>query len=150
MDPRDLREPDRTRVGQVMTRNVFCVREDVPVATVAQLLDSQSFSGVPVVDEQGRPQGIISRADVVHLCAEGEELNLATIPARDVMSARAICVEVSTSLSMAAALMAYQRIQRVPVIDQEGKVVGMLAALDVLRWLGEADGYLYGRGHTAH
>ncbi len=47
-----------------------------------------------------------------------------------------------TSLSHAAALMAYEGVQRIPVVSFEGKVVGMVSAMDVVRWLAQHDGYV--------
>jgi len=49
------------------------------------------------------------------------------------------------TLSQASALMAYEGIHRLPVTCAEGKVVGIVSTLDILRWLAEQDGYLVRR-----
>jgi CBS domain-containing protein len=153
---------DRTRVAEVMSREVVCVTVDVTIDSLVALFVERGFSGVPVVDTRGRPAGMVSKTDLVRQRFEswdtaeigGDERNAvvrlgpgfheqaAPRTVREMMTPVAFTVEVSTSVSQAAALMAYQQVHRVPVVSESGEVVGMLAALDILRWLGEEDGYL--------
>jgi len=57
-------------------------------------------------------------------------------------------VDESTSLSQAASLMAYQQVHRAVVVSEDGMVIGMVSAIDILRWLGQRDGYLSDREET--
>ena len=45
----------------------------------------------------------------------------------------------------AAALMAYENIHRVPVVAADGAVIGIVSAMDIVRWVAEQDGYVVGR-----
>lgn len=54
-----------TLVSEIMTNDVLCVREDVGVETIRLLFVEKGISGAPVVDDQGKPVGVISKTDLV-------------------------------------------------------------------------------------
>lgn len=56
----------------------------------------------------------------------------------------------SASLSKAAALMAFEGVHRLPILSNDGKVVGILSALDVLRWLAKQQGYVVPKRARSH
>jgi CBS domain-containing protein len=51
-------------------------------------------------------------------------------------------VQWNTSISRVAALMAYERVHHVVVVDAEQRVIGIVSALDIARWVAHADGYV--------
>jgi CBS domain-containing protein len=61
---------------------------------------------------------------------------------RDVMTRLTFVVPDSASVAQAAALMALERIHRLPVISEDGKVVGIVSSIDVMDWMARNDGYL--------
>jgi CBS domain-containing protein len=61
-----------------------------------------------------------------------------------------ISVASRAPITMAAALMSIEGVHRVPVVAPSGAVVGIVSALDILRFLAEADGYRASPGATAH
>ncbi|XXX81547.1 CBS domain-containing protein [Sorangium sp. So ce134] len=151
----------------IMTRDVVCVRPEVTVDEVASLLTRHGISGMPVVDADGKPVGMVSRADVLRAAEERggtEESELAPlrpddvapldmeqgfyvfepvkVTARDVMTPVVVLLHESSSIRQAASLMAYEGVHRLPIVSDDGKVVGILSSLDVLRWFGRSCGYL--------
>ncbi|MCB9556453.1 MAG: CBS domain-containing protein [Deltaproteobacteria bacterium] len=152
---------DTISVADVMSPSAYCVTPDVSIETVRGLMIDHGISGVPVVDFDGKPIGMVSKTDLVamehddaglevhaneelrQIGERGMHADQFSATAAEVMTPVAFTVDTDTSLSQAAALMAYQAVHRVPVVDNEGRVVGILSALDILRWLGEEDGYLY-------
>jgi CBS domain-containing protein len=60
----------------------------------------------------------------------------------DVMVCMAFTLRDTVSLSRAAALMAYEAVHRLPVVSHERRLVGVISALDVARWLARNDGYV--------
>ena len=128
---------DRTPLSEVMTGDVFCVRPGVTIEVVAELLTEHGITGVPVVDEAGRAIGVISKTDLVQ--ARHDRLGET---AADIMMPIAFTLPENASLSHAAALMAYEGIHRLPVVAADGSVVGIVSAMDVVRWLARTDGYL--------
>jgi CBS domain-containing protein len=125
---------DAVRVGEVMTRDVLCVHEELPAVRATQLLLEANVGGAPVIDAHGRPIGMISKTDLLR--AEGRSR------VTDLMTPLVFSVDEAATLSQASALMAFEGVHRLPVVSPDGHVVGILSALDVLRWLGRTDGYL--------
>lgn len=152
----------RAKVSDVMSRSVICVAEDVTVETAIALIVHHEIGAVPVTDADGRPLGVLSKTDLVRdqyeqsRTAGDETMSLAsselepgfheevarTAIVRDVMTPIAFTLHENGTLSQAAALMAYEEIHRLPVTDQDGRVVGVLSSLDVLEWLAREDGYV--------
>ncbi len=142
-------------VAEVMTRDVVSVHTDTPVGEVVRVLIDRDFRAIPVTDADERLVGIISNRDLVErggLSARVEllavlggaalERELSTSGARernaaDVMTRDAITVTPDESLERAAHLMSQHRIKRLPVLDENGHLVGIVSRVDVLRTMGE-------------
>lgn len=153
----------RTPVCAAMTTEVTCVRDDVSLEALLALFVERSISGAPVVDARGFAIGVVSKSDVVRELYENGETLTAFAPGddalgeqlhetrvsrgsvADIMTPLALTVFEQSPLANAAALMAFESMHRVPVVSESGKVVGILSALDVLRWLAEHEGYMVRR-----
>lgn len=144
----------RTPVRAVMERNIVCVRRDVSVETIAALLLEWGADGVPVVDEDGHPIGMISWTDLLREQleapsppAEPGEASVADLAveapalstAGDVMTPLVFSVVEGTELSRAAALMSAEGFQQLPVVMGDGSIGGLLSTRDVARWVGSMD-----------
>ena len=112
-------------VKNLMTCEVFCVVDNSEVEAAAQLLKDKRISGMPVVDKEGRPIGMVSLADLADpACAKSGPVSL-------VMERAVACIDSSASLREAAEMMIKESKHRLLVLD-DGKMVGILSALDVL------------------
>jgi CBS domain-containing protein len=120
---------DCTPVSRIMSLNVQCVTEDVSLHALASCLLDGGYSGAPVVDGEGRPVGVVSKTDLLRqgVTTEGR--------VRDIMTPMSFTLHEDQPVSKASALMAYEGIHRLPVVDAAGKVVGLLSSLDILHWL---------------
>ena len=134
---------DSTPISALMSGEVYCVSEDVSVQALAALLIEGGFSDVPVVDEGGKPIGVVSQADLIrHHYESGTDSHEAASTVGDIMTDVSFTLGEGALVSQAAALMALERIDRVPVVDPMGQVVGILSSLDVLYWLACETGYV--------
>ena len=134
---------DTTPISALMSGKVCCVGKDLSVQALAALLIEGGFSGVPVVDEGGKPIGVVSLADIVrHHSQSKAASDEARSTVGDIMTDISITLGEGALVSQAAALMALERIHRVPVVDRTGQVVGVLSSLDVLYWLACETGYV--------
>lgn len=139
---------DSTPISALISGNVYCVREDVSVQALAALLIEGGFSGVPVVDEGGKPIGVVSQADLVrHHYESGTASHEPPSTVSDIMTDVSLTLNEGASVSEAAVLMALKSIHRIPVLDPMGQVVGILSPLDVLYWLACETGYVV---HIVH
>ncbi len=140
--PAPLAIAERVSLAEIMTRDVICVRDDVSAESLAALLIDLGITGAPVVNERGHPIGVVSRSDLVQL-----ELDRAGSESpggdkvREFMMPIAFTLPESASIAHAAALMAYENVHRIPVVASDGSVVGIIAALDILRWLAVNAGF---------
>ena len=137
----------------VMTRDVLSVSEEASVREAVELLIGRGFRALPVVDDEGRLTGVVSSGDLVERGGLGARIELLSamsdaarrtfldqLPARaigKVMTPEPASVRTSASLASATHLMAERRIKRVPVVDDHGRLAGILARSDVLRAVGE-------------
>jgi CBS-domain-containing membrane protein len=138
-----------------MSRDVVAVSSRQTMAHVADLFVKHGISGAPVVDEQGRCVGIVSALDFVRReralrradqplpdrrpCSPtdgGAERPPAREAAEDLagahMTGAVQSVSPGASLYKAAQMMCVQHIHRLPVLDQEGRLVGLVTSMDVM------------------
>jgi CBS domain-containing protein len=133
-------------VEELMTRDVYCVGEEMLAEELAELFATRKVSGVPVVDEDGRLVGVVSRSDLLR-APEDEEHPPVLHPERagatasELMNPAPLSVREGATVPYAAAVMAAARVHRVLVVSPKGAVVGILTALDVVRWVARKAGY---------
>jgi CBS domain-containing protein len=138
--------------GDVMTGSVITVAPEATVEEIARLLLDHRISGVPVV-QNGAVLGVVSEGDLVRRVAEAGApapagwLDLFTSAAakafvrthgrhaRDVMTAPAVSVGRETPVAEVAAMMERRRLKRLPVVDGDGMLVGIVTRANLLRAL---------------
>ncbi|HDI60948.1 MAG TPA: CBS domain-containing protein [Desulfobacteraceae bacterium] len=141
--------PRRLLVRDVMTPSPKSVEIDTPLDHAIRLLLSSVFSGLPVVDGRDRPVGLITQGDLIAraelplrlgLLAESapdhrEKIleQLACRKASEVMTTPVITIAQGRPLSEAVEKMLAKGIKRLPVVDADGCLAGMLSRLDIFR-----------------
>lgn len=143
-------------VGEVMTREVVEVRRETPFKDVARLLDEHRISGLPVVDHDDKVVGVISESDLIRRQAAHSASDRArrfrrfrvpalgrfgrrpaagvhTCTAEDLMSSPAVTVHPEQRVADAARVMERHGIQRLPVVDEEDRLIGIATRRDLLR-----------------
>jgi CBS domain-containing protein len=122
------------RVGDLMTASVQCCTANTPVQQVAALMLDNDCGLIPVVDDlnNGRVVGVVTDRDiVVRLLATGRNPLDAT--AADAMSGDIFTCTPQTSVDDCCSLMEERQVRRIPVVDEAGKIVGIVAQADVAR-----------------
>ena len=124
-----------TYVRDIMTTDVVTVRPDTPHQTVAAMLRQHRVSGFPVTGEDGKVVGVMTETDLVALVAgryhRGHRA-AEQATAGDLMSHPAVTVGPDDPVKTAARLMRKRRLQRLPVVDHDGHVAGIVSRSDVL------------------
>jgi CBS domain-containing protein len=139
---------DHRQIGELMTRDVISVRPWTLFKEIAKILADHDVSAVPVLDDQGRPAGVVSEADLLRKAAHQSDLTGRTpIPpledweraraegrtAEEVMSTPAVCAHPEWTVVEAARLMAVHDIKRLPVVDEADRLVGIVSRADLIR-----------------
>ncbi|WP_345942151.1 CBS domain-containing protein [Streptomyces sp. SID2888] len=140
-------------IGEVMTSEVVRAHRDTAFKEIVRLLDRHRISGLPVVDRDDKVLGVISGADLVRgQMARGEQgrghrfrlpaLRRATgAPAEEalgttaegLMTTPALTVHPEQRVQDAARLMERHRVERLPVVDEEDRLIGIVTRRDLLR-----------------
>jgi CBS domain-containing protein len=116
-------------VREAMTPSVRTASPSQSLADAAQLMKSDDVGSIPIVEE-GRLVGIVTDRDIaIRAVAEGGDPNAVTIA--DVASRELVTVEPDQDLDEALALMARHQVRRLPVVEEDGQLVGILAQADV-------------------
>jgi CBS domain-containing protein len=130
-----------------MTRDVTTVAPEATLREVAETLVGGRISGLPVVDDSGAVLGVVSEGDIVGKEAgPGPEPSLlgrilhGTPPSKleartaaEAMTSPAITVDESAEVAQAARLMTERGINRLPVVDDDGRLAGIVTRADLVR-----------------
>ncbi|MCC3768256.1 CBS domain-containing protein [Streptomyces sp. UNOC14_S4] len=135
------------RIDRIMTRGVVTVPPDASFKTVAETLARYDISGVPVVDAEGAVLGVVSRTDLVLRQSRPEAerppwyKRWAVDPRRPrpkdrtaarLMSSPVVSVGPRDTVVDAARTMARRHVERLPVLDDDGALVGIVTRSDLL------------------
>ena len=133
--PRVSTIADAIRVTDIMTRDVVCARPDLSIPALTRLLVQNHIGCIPIVDEGGRPKGIVTKLDLI-------ERPFAGLTAADVMMPLAIVLNEQATIAHAAAVMSIEDFHHVMVVDRGGVLIGIVSTMDIARWLARNDGFL--------
>lgn len=144
------------RVRALMTKDVVAISPDTPVREIARLMWEHAISGLPVLDEAGRVIGIITEFDLIareasfnvplyvpfldaffKIPGTGDEAQLRKIlatRASEIMSSPAVTITPDERIEALATLMYRRRVNPVPVVDENQKLVGIVSRSDLI-WL---------------
>jgi CBS domain-containing protein len=134
-------------VSDVMTSTVVAVRRGAVFKDIVKTMRRWRVSAVPVLDEEGRVMGVVSEADLLHKAEvsvgapEGPARPLhpddltkaAAATAGELMTTPAVTVRADATLPQAARTMARHRVKRLPVVDADGMLTGVVSRVDLLK-----------------
>ena len=140
-------------VKDVMSTHVIAVREIATFKEMAARLREQRVSAFPVIDRENKVIGIVSEGDLLtKVAVEGElagafrgmvqdreQAKAAGLTAADLMTSPAVTIGPNEPVARAARLMHSRRVKRLPVTDEDGKLIGIVTRSDVLSVYGRPD-----------
>ncbi|WP_432402384.1 CBS domain-containing protein [Wukongibacter sp. M2B1] len=144
------------KAKDIMNSNVISVKVEEKVEELVRILLDNEISGVPVVDNQNNVVGIVSEADLIypekslHLPAfipvldgivflesfkklEKEIKKMTAYRVKDVMNKDVVTVNEDTEVQEVVNILLDKKINRVPVVDTENKLVGIITRSNILR-----------------
>ena len=110
-----------------MIQQPYTLGPDRPIRDARRLMESRGVSGVPIVEENGRILGIITNRDLLFE-SDGSR------PIREVMtSERLVTAPAGTTLDAAEAIMGRHKIEKLPIVDADGRLEGLVTVKDILK-----------------
>lgn len=118
-------------IREVMTSNPRTIEPDKPVADAAKLMRDEDVGLAPIVEGDRLVGALTDRDIAIRVVAEGKDP--ASTPVREVASTDVVTVDPEQDLDEALNLMAQHQVRRIPVVEQDGRLVGVVAQADVAR-----------------
>ena len=142
-----VHHPRRWRIRDVMTADVVTVAKNTPYKQVARLITEHRVSGLPVLAKSGRVLGMVSETDVLRkeerrFRPRGTSLSRRTRHERtkaeartagELMTAPVITIHPDARLGAAAMLMNEHHVRRLAVVDESGRLIGIVGRADLLK-----------------
>lgn len=124
------------KANDLMTKNPACITPQTSVQEAASLMEREDVGSLPVVDSRDsmRLTGIVTDRDLA-LRVLGKGLPASTTISSVMSSGNLACVQAEDDLDKVESLMAEHQVRRVPVVDQNHCIVGMIAQADLAREL---------------
>ena len=140
------------RVSEIMTKDLTAVEKDIPVRELIFILNNAEMPNIPVVDEDGRLTGFISEKDLIRAALPGyfemlhstsfiPDMNqlarklsqIADEPIERFIRTTVMSVTEDDDDLQAADLIIRKGVKNVPVVDEDGRLVGRVRRIDLLR-----------------
>jgi CBS domain-containing protein len=114
----------------VMTPDPACCRPHTPLDQVAKMMVQSNCGEIPVLDVTDRPIGVVTDRDIVcRVVAEGK--NPLAYPAQTCMSESVVTVRADAPIGAVVVTMETHQVRRVPVVDDQGRCIGIVSQADV-------------------
>lgn len=118
------------KVKDCMCDDVCCVKSNAKVQEVAKLMAQNHIGCVPVCDDNDCICGIVTDRDVLLRCVACDK-NIHQTPVSDIMSCNVYTCQENDEMSNAESKMGQQQIRRLPVCDNQNRIVGILTMGDI-------------------
>jgi CBS domain-containing protein len=115
----------------VMTADVVSVAPDTTVRSVCNLMREHEIGAVPIIDVGGHVLGLVTDRDVV-IRAVATRRDIDRVQAGDIMSVGIECARPDTPVAGLAEKMARYRVRRIPVVDGDERLVGIVSRDDLI------------------
>lgn len=143
-------------VSNIMTRKLITVTADTAIEDISKLIIANRISGIPVVDSDNRVVGMVTQSDIIFRQIHNEPTFAATTEdlvllkegmkaekrlgagntAKDIMTSPVITAHENDSIREVVELITKEKIKRVVIVDEEGRLVGIVSKMDIVRALG--------------
>jgi len=127
----------------IMTKKVVSVQTSAKMSKAIELMTQQNLGGLPVVDDKNHVKAIITERDIANMFAD----RISGVPVARLMSEKVVTAIPKTTIFEVERTMTMQGFRRLPIIS-EGKVVGIITAMDIIRFFGTGKVFRYLKSGT--
>lgn len=130
-------------IGNIMTKNVVSIGISARISEAIALMKEKNLGGLPVVDDENSVKAIITERDIANLFAD----RISGVRVAQIMSERVITALPKTTIFEVERTMATQGFRRLPIIS-DGKVIGIITTMDIIRFFGSGEVFKHLRSGT--
>lgn len=121
---------DMLTASQFMQQDVIYFSRSTKAQSIAAAITTGNFGSVPIVASDMKPVGIVSEYDLLKAMRQGKDLS--EISAEEIMTAAPVTVLPESNAGEAMKILEDNHLIRLPVVDHDGKLIGMVARRDLL------------------
>jgi CBS domain-containing protein len=118
-------------IRDLMTKNPCAIDSDKPVAHAAKMMRDENVGLAPIVEGQKLVGTLTDRDIAIRVVAEGKDPQKTTV--REVATTRVVTIDPNQDLAEALRLMAQNQVRRLPVVEEDGRLAGIVAQADVAK-----------------
>ena len=122
----------QTTVHDAMTSNPTTITTSTPIPEAARLMRDEDTGILPIVERSSRLTAVLTDRDIV-IRGIAERGDITSATAGEIASKNLVTIDPQQSLDEAARLMAEHQVRRLPVCEEDGRLVGMLSQADLAR-----------------
>jgi CBS domain-containing protein len=117
----------------VMSVNIVAAKENATAIEIATRIVTGAFNGIPIIDDHGKPIGIVTTIDLLKAVKQGKSLD--NITAKQIMTSDPAAVSQDASIEEIIDILYRKGIDMVPVVEEEddGRLIGVVSRQDILR-----------------
>jgi len=127
------------KIKELMTRDCITAKPDMTLNDAAHLLWKHDCGSLPVVDEQRNVVGMVTDRDIC-MCAYHKGSSLKQLNVADAMSKQVLTCAEDDEISTAERAMSEAQVRRIPVVDREGRLRGLLCLAKIARASSDGNG----------
>ena len=132
-------DPTTATVGDVMHPGVVAAHEEAAFKQIADALVRNGVSAVPVIDDDRKVVGVVSESDLLARTSDEAHPDLDDVTARELMTTPPVVTRRDVPVAEAAHLATQAGVRRLPVVDSDGVLVGIVTRADLLKGLLRSD-----------
>jgi len=118
----------------IMTQKVFSVKTTAKISEAVQLMKEKNVGGLPVVDEENRVRAIITERDIARMFSD----RISGVKVSHLMTSKVVTALPKTTIFEAEKTMITHGFRRLPIVA-DGKVAGIVTAMDIIRFFGSGE-----------
>lgn len=119
------------KIYDVMSVDIICAKKDATIIEVATRIVLGGINGVPIIDDDGVPIGMITTIDVLRAINDGKDLNNTTIG--DIMKNNPLVTKQNDEIEETIDIMDKNGISMIPVVEDDGRIIGICSRSDILK-----------------
>ena len=122
------------KAKDIMTKDPSCITPETPVSEAAKMMEREDVGMLPIVDQQGskRLVGVVTDRDIT-IRHVGQGHDNPNCPVREAMTERLVTSRPDDDVEQVMELMGREQVRRIPVVDERGSIVGVVAQADIVR-----------------